>query len=96
MWGKHCSYIDVHLSTYLASYQLLLTPSPLYSKLFSSITCKTQSFLSRVMVRSLKRVVSATFVLASSLSSVAMPPSSALRRGVLAASPMMSVITIGR
>lgn len=71
-------------------------PSPLYSKLFSSITCKTQSFLSRMMVRYLKRVVSATFILASSLSSVAMPPSpSALRRGVLAASPMMSVITIG-
>jgi len=64
-------------------------------KLFSSITCKTQSFLSRVMVRYLKRVVSATFILASSLSSVVTPPSSALRRGVLAASPMMSVITIG-
>jgi len=75
-------------------------------KLFSSITHKTQSFVSGMVVRYLKRVVSATIILASSLSSVVMPgpmmlpPSggshlSALRRSVLVASPMMSVMMIG-
>jgi len=78
-------------------------------KLFSSITRQTQSFVSGMVVRYLKRVVSATIILASSLSSVVMPgpmmmtlpPSgdshlqSALRRSVLAASPMMSVMMIG-
>lgn len=121
-WGKQCSthvYLPT-VSTYQLLHTLIISSSPLqYSKLFSSITCQTQSYLSGMVMRYLKKVVSATLILASSLSSVMMPvatagpmmmsakmtmmkllppssTSSALRRGVLAASPMMSVMTIGK
>lgn len=101
---------SIYLPTVVSHHHHRHHPSPLHSKLFSSITRQTQSFVSGMVVRYLKRVVSATIILASSLSSVGMPgpmmmtlpPSGdshlqyALRRSVLAASPMMSVMMIGK